>query len=408
MMQPRYGPMLIGSLLVCGFFLAAREAQAQAAASDPKQIFARAVELHQAGDLPGAIRQYEAFLKAQPYSIEARSNLGAAYARLGRYQDAIQQYKLALALDANNATIRFNLGLAFYKAAHLPEAAAELAQVVAAQPQNKNAVVLLADCHFRRGELKKVIDLLSPLEASFGEDRAYAYLLGTALILDNQPERGQVIIDRLFRGGDSAEARVVLGTAHLMGRDFPNALKEFERAAEMNPQLPGVHSLYGRAVLATGDPERAMTAFRCELELNPNEFESNLYLGRQLSQEQKFDEALIYLQRALQVRPRDLNARYYWGSVYLSMNRTVDAQRVLEEVVKDAPDFIEAHVLLATAYYRLKRKEDGDREQAIIQKLNAERQAKAPGAKDELGPAYRGERGAELPAPKKPDTKPPE
>lgn len=398
--------MLVSSLLVGGWFLVVSGGQAQAPPGDPAQLFARAVQLHQSGDILGAIREYEAFLNVQPHSIEARSNLGAAYARLGRYAEAIEQYKLALALDADNATIRFNLSLAFYKAAHIPEAAAELARLVAAQPDNKNAVLLLADCHFRMGEFKKVIELLSPLEATLGEDRAYSYLLGTALILDNRAERGQVIIDRIFRGGDSAEARVIMGAAHLMRRDFPQALQEFERAVEMNPQLPGVHSLYGRALLATGEPERSMAAFRRELELNPNEFEANLYLGRQLGQEQKFDEALAYLRRALQVRPRDLNARYYLGSVYLSTNQTVEAQRVLEEVVRDAPDFVEAHVLLATTYYRLKRKDEGDRERAIIQKLNAERQAKAPGAQENLGPAYRGNQ--EMPAPKKNELKPPE
>jgi hypothetical protein len=32
-------------------------------------------------------------------------------------------------------------------------------------------------------------------------------------------------------------------------------------------------------------------------------------------------------------------------------------------------------------YYRLKRKEDGDRERAIVQRLNAEAQAREPGAR---------------------------
>jgi hypothetical protein len=58
-----------------------------------------------------------------------------------------------------------------------------------------------------------------------------------------------------------------------------------------------------------------------------------------------------------------------------------DALPSLESLVKDAPDFVEAHVMLATVYYRLKRKADGDRHQAIVNKLNAERQAKQPGAK---------------------------
>ena len=50
-----------------------------------------------------------------------------------------------------------------------------------------------------------------------------------------------------------------------------------------------------------------------------------------------------------------------------------------DPIVKAAPSFVEAHVTLATVYYRLKRKEDGDRERAIVQKLNAEAQAKQPG-----------------------------
>jgi tetratricopeptide (TPR) repeat protein len=392
-------------VLLCGLFLDLQEARGQTKPTDPERIFDWAVELHQSGDIVGAIARYEAYLKLRPRRLEARSNLGAAYARLGRYEEAVEQYKQALALDARNVTIRFNLGLAYYKTANIPGAETELAQVVAAQPENTNAVLLLADCQFRMGGVKKVIELLSPLDATLSQDRMHAYLLGTALILDNQTERGQVIIDRIFRAGESAEGHVIMGTAHLLAHDYPNALKELKRAVELNPALPGVHSLYGRAVLATGDPERAMAAFRLELERNPNEFEANLYLGRQLIQDGKLDEAVLYLQRALFVRPRDLNARYYVGSVYLSMNRAAEAQRVLEEVVKEAPGFVEAHVLLATAYYRLKRKEDGDREQAIIQELNAKRQAEQPGAQEGLGPAYRGERLNELPAPK-PNPKP--
>jgi hypothetical protein len=49
---------------------------------------------------------------------------------------------------------------------------------------------------------------------------------------------------------------------------------------------------------------------------------------------------------------------------------------MLEAIVKEAPSFLEAHVALATAYYRLQRKVDGDRERAIVEKLNQEKDAK--------------------------------
>jgi len=53
-----------------------------------------------------------------------------------------------------------------------------------------------------------------------------------------------------------------------------------------------------------------------------------------------------------------------------------EARKIFEALVSDVPNFTEAHVTLATIYYRLKRKEDGDRERAIVNKLNAEAQAR--------------------------------
>ena len=54
---------------------------------------------------------------------------------------------------------------------------------------------------------------------------------------------------------------------------------------------------------------------------------------------------------------------------------------MLEAIVKEAPDLVEAHVQLATAYNRLKRKDDAEREKVIIDRLNAEAQAKQRGGK---------------------------
>src|SRR5215471_17131526 len=93
---------------------------------DAERIFARAVQAHQSGDIEGAIREYQAYLALRPERIDARSNLGAALARLGRYAEAIEQYKRALALDGRNQDIRFNLALAYYKTAKILSASKEL------------------------------------------------------------------------------------------------------------------------------------------------------------------------------------------------------------------------------------------------------------------------------------------
>ena len=71
-------------------------AVAQQGAREIDPALQPAVRLHRAGDLEGAIRAYRAYLKRTPASVEARSNLGAVLAGLGKYEQAIAEYKIAL------------------------------------------------------------------------------------------------------------------------------------------------------------------------------------------------------------------------------------------------------------------------------------------------------------------------
>ncbi|MBO0857705.1 MAG: tetratricopeptide repeat protein [Chloracidobacterium sp.] len=357
---------------------AQRPERAQGVEDNPEQIFARAVQAHQSGDIEGAIREYQAYLALRPERVDARSNLGAALARLGRYAEAIEQYKRALALDGRNQDIRFNLALAYYKTAKILSASKELEAVVGAQTENRNALLLLADCNLRMGEFKKVIELLTPIVAE--DNRAVDYMLGLALIKDKQLDKGQERIERIMRDGDSAEVHVMMGTTYLTLTEYEKALKEFKRAVELNPKLPSVNSFYGQTLTRMGATEEAMGAFRRELEINPNDFDSCLQMGILLKQDQKLDEARDYFRRALTVRPSEPNSRFYLASIDVAQGKLNEALPALEQLVKDAADFVEAHVMLATIYYRMRRKTDGDREQAIVNKLNAERQAKQPGA----------------------------
>ena len=373
-------------LLACGMCAHAFPLGAQERADPIDEAFARATQLHQSGDIEGAIRGYQSILATHPERVDVRSNLGAAYSRLGRYEDAIAQYKQALMLDSRNEPIRFNLALANYKAALFVEAADEFTKFLASaaqdQPQRPNAVLLLADCQVRMGEYKKVMESLSPLAQADPNNRTVAFLLGSALIGDGQLARGQELIDKVFHDEDSAQAHLLLGSILLLADDGHGAIREFERAIQLDPKLPTLHAWYGRALMRMGDTAKAKTAFSDELAQNQNDFDANLFMGVLLRQDKEFDKAFQYLSRAIHLRPRDQYARYHQAAVYVSMGKPNEAMALLEEVAKEFPEFSEARVLLASVYYRLNRKEDGDREKAAVQKLAAEQQAKQPGAQN--------------------------
>lgn len=361
-------------IVLAGSLLPAVFAETQ---QSPQELLKEAVTLQQQGKLDEAIRDYDLFLDMYPNVPEVRSNLAAALVGTGRYADAIAEYKRALEKKPDPA-VRLNLALAYYKAANFTQTVEELQKVREADQSNVQALLLLADCDLRMGQNKKVIDLLSPMHRANPSDLGIAYLLGTALARDGQTSEAQLVINQITSRGDSAEVRLLMGTAKFTGRDYKGALSDIKKAIDMNPNLPDVYSYYGLALLYTGDQVGGQQAFEKELQHDPNNFDANLRLGLLLRIDQEYDRALPYLQHALEVRPGDLSARFEIASVHFGQGKEEQARTELESIVKTAPTFLEAHVMLATIYYREKRKADGDRERAIVDKLNAERQAQQP------------------------------
>jgi tetratricopeptide (TPR) repeat protein len=352
-----------------------------ALAQSPQQLVQDAMRKQQAGDLEGAVAGYRQFLKLHPEATAIHSNLGVALAGLGKYEEAIPEYKAALRQSPSKPGIRLNLALAYYKMGRLADAVTHLSRVHTEDPSNKQAVLLLGDCYSRMGQDKDVIRLLTPEEKKYPDDLAIAYLLGTALIHEKQVEKGQVLVDKILRSGDSAEAHLMLGSAKMNIADFAGARDEFAKAVALNPNLPEVHVLYAKALHFTGDSDLSAKEFEAELAVDPFNFDANLQLGVTARQEQNLEEARKFFNRALETRPGDPGVRYQLALLALDEGKLEQARPALESLIKESPQFTEAHRSLSLVYYRLKRPADGKREQQIAQKLTAEEQAKQPGAK---------------------------
>jgi len=375
-----YKPFLLSVLLLSALL------RAQSPQVSPEQLVQDAMQKQQTGDLAGAVTGYKEFLKLHPEATPIHANLGAALAGLGRYEEAVSEYKVALKQAPSLSAARLNLALAYYKMGRISDAAAQLIRVHREDPANAQAVLLLGDCYLRMGQNKDVIQLLEPEEKKSPDDMAIAYMLGTALLRNKQRDEGAAVIDRILRNGDSAETHLVLGMTKFEAKEYPEAIVDLTKAAEINPSLPDVYSYLGQAQMASGDMNAARAAFEKELAVNPNDFESNVRLAVLLKQDGNYERARQLLDRALLVRPKDPGALYQVGATYLAagdMNRALSA---LEALVKQYPDFLEPHVSLAQVYYRLRRKEDGDREREIVQKLKAEQDAELSKTKGEAQP----------------------
>ena len=202
MLETMVRPVVCAALFICA---------ALAQNTNFDQLFRNAVDAQQRGEYDLAIRDYQHLLQLQPNSVEVLANLGAALAHEGRLDEAILDYESALKLDPGNAAIRMNLGLAFYKKNDIQNAANEFELLRKAEPDNARIGVLLGDCYLRLGHAAQAIALLTPFEAAHPENLDLAYVLGRGLIENDRPREGLVLMERVAKQGNSADAYLIAG-----------------------------------------------------------------------------------------------------------------------------------------------------------------------------------------------------
>jgi len=361
------------------FLLAARFVSMSQSSTPDAQLrllFAEAESAYQHGDSEGAIHLYERLLQLQPRSIPARANLAVALAHVGRYDDAVVQYRLALKDAPGNPSLLLNLALARYKQAKFEQAALDLQKVRSKQPENRQALYLLADCYLRLGRNQEVIALLQPVDDAGPEDRSVEFALGMAFLREGEIQKAEAIIDRVFKTGNSGEVELLLGAAQLAAGDAKTAVPTLQKAMQMNPDLPGGWSLYGKALIDIGDSEAAKNALEKALNADPNDFDANLFLGGILRHDGDPGGSAPYLRRALQLRPASIEARFQVGMLEMGEGHLDDARRKFEQIERESPEFQEVHAQLAVVYARLNLPKDSKRERDIVLQLNEKARAR--------------------------------
>ena len=278
----------------------------------------------------------------------------------------------------NDPRVDLNLALAYEKSGRLPEATKRLEGLHASLPQEKQVTMLLADAYLQAGENGQIIELLRPLEKETPDDPAIAYLLGTALIRQQRISEGQVVLDRILKNGETAEARFLLGMQMYESGDYPASVKQFASASDVNPKLPELQSYYGAALLTTGDADGAAAAFQRELEANPNNYLANLELGQILAARKKYDEALPLLKQALFMRPQSGEAELALGQCLRGQGKLTQAREMLQAASHAMPESAEAHMELARVDGGLQMTQEARHERLVADHLRQAAEAKSP------------------------------
>ena len=351
-----------------------------AGAQDAGSLYRQGVDRQQSGDLPGAVELYRQSLQADATNVAARSNLGAALAGLGRYDEAIPEYQEALKSVPPQARpyLERNLALAYYKSGRLQEAAPILLTLHQAQPANRDAALLAADCLLQLGEPGQALGLLEPMAEDAAKDKALAYILGMAYLKNGKTAEATRVLDPILKDNASAEGNYALGIAMFTSGDYPSAIKALEHAIQLDSSLPHVYSYYGQALIFTGDPDAAFPAFTKQLAADRNDYEANYESGLILSRRGRFAEAEPVLRHAVLLRPNSSAAHLALAEAWIGTQKWADARKELETAVARWPEFGPAHARLAAVYAHTGLKTEESRELALAERYTP----KTPGITD--------------------------
>lgn len=330
----------------------------------------------------------DAFLKELQQNLnhfDANLKLAILLRQDRDYEEAMKHLRTALLVRPGEINTRFQIAMVAFGQGKLVEPQKELERIVREAPDFIEAHVTLATIYYRQkrkadGDRERQIVAKLNAERQAKEPGVQANQTAAPAPADRAPQKT-----------DTAESRFREGRQLFAAGNYPAAAKQLASAIELNPKLPSLQSLYGQALLFTGDPDGAAAAFQIGLALDANDLESNLRMGEILVQRKRSADALPYLEKAVMLRPKSSEARMALGEGQQASGRLAEARTTLEAAVQLGPDSARAHKILMNVYRELNLEQKAAQERAIVARLQANQSsndATAGPALQELAPDF--------------------
>lgn len=192
---------------------------AEAANSNNRELkFVLAQAYLWAGEYDKAKSAFQTMLERDPDSPQVQMLVGEAYDGLGQTDNAIAAFRKAAAAQLPEA--HFGLGYLLWKKHDYENAASEFRIELTNNPKNYKALAYLGDCELKSGDLS----------------RSREHLLSSISIQDalwiTHFDLGKMATDQ---------------------REYSNAVKQFERAIELDPERPEAHYRLAQAYRQSGN-----------------------------------------------------------------------------------------------------------------------------------------------------------
>lgn len=310
----------------------------------------------------------EAAAAARPKDPKVLLQLVALYDRAGEFKKSLPLLERLVLLQPDNLEVYQRLGIDRFHTGHAQEALEPLRTVVHTNPENMEATFYLGLCYLaldREDEANKAFDR-EAAKAPTDADELYFLVKGYSRLSSSMLSR---LADL---GEDSYRIHQVRGEYYDLQNAPEQAVKEYEKAVELRPDLPSLHYVLGTACWKHSQLERAVAEFRRTIELAPNHFMAHYKLGMVLLEQNAPAEAAREFQAAIAIEPGIVNGYLGLGKALYQQELYEAAVPQLRHYIELAPEDATPHYLLFQIYRRL-NKDDNAQEQLNLFKQKDEK-----------------------------------
>jgi tetratricopeptide (TPR) repeat protein len=213
-------------------------------------------------------------------------------------------------------------------------------------PERAEYYLQLGDALSSAGRFAEAVPVYE--EALRREPRSAAALERLALCLSSlkQYSRAQSTLKQALDLSPNAAEWVELGAVRLPKGDIQGAIAAFEKAMELDPEMPDAYNAAGAIWFEAGDTARGEAALRNAIRLQPNYAQAHSNLGNLLSASDRFEEARYHFEAALRFKQNYNGARYNYALALLKAHRLDEAQTQVEAILRTDPNSAGAHEFL--------------------------------------------------------------
>ena len=308
---------------------------------------------------------------------QAHYNKGITHLNSERYSEAVTAFQNAITLDSDFVTAHYNLGLAYLKMETYRRAIPSLEKTVTLDPNHKAAYHALALAYLGQQELGKARDAA---RAALKIDADYQPALSLLAAVDpsfTPPETQETAqpdpkppVNPQSDAKSRQEMHYDLGIVYLESKMYAEAITEFRKAIDVDPDYVAAHVGLGMVYLEMGQLDDAENAAVEALRVDANADAARQLLDNIKQARPEPPQPEPDKQTPSSTDTADEKQDLERGLAFLNNRQYEQAAAAFKRVIKSDPDSMEAHYGLGQAYLEVGAYDDAKASAEAALKLN--------------------------------------